>query len=94
MCKSRQISYGRKRREIITNSSDANVYEINKTSKPAPDELPLHSWIYVQDDNIHPDYFLSGPHSKHDTFLIDKGGKYVEYLLLMIIELYKFNLIK
>lgn len=74
LCKSRQISYGRKRREINTNSTDANVYSVDKNSKSdPPDELSLQSWIYVRNDNIHPDKFLSDLHSP-DTFLINKGG--------------------
>ena len=73
ICKSRQISYGRKRRAISLNSTDANIYQENRTN--TPDELPLHSWIFVQDGEIAPDYLLSRENGKPDTFLITNGGK-------------------
>ncbi|XP_051160478.1 uncharacterized protein LOC127281034 [Leptopilina boulardi] len=75
ICKSRQISYGRKRREINRNSTDANVYEINKNSESsALDELSLQFLILVEDDNINPDFLLSGLHSKPDTCLNNNGN--------------------
>ncbi|XP_015511163.2 uncharacterized protein LOC107217955 isoform X2 [Neodiprion lecontei] len=77
-CSNDEYSYGRRRREISTAPTNANVTEI--TPKTIPDKIPLQFSIFVHSPVVSPDPLLSRDSSAPDTILV-AGGQSLDGLL-------------